>query len=483
MTPLQIKQQEYAQKQQALLDYIKTLKNADGSVKAYSDEEKAKLDTLSAEVKALKAEIERLEALSGLEKQAESEIKSLHAVLARTLPKPGEEDGNSRKAFTLPARALTSGVKSFKPREGMSAEERAYRFGNWFSGAVLGRGKAVQFCRDHGVEMRYLNDEDAEVGEKTYKSMTEGVNASGGALVPEEFTADIIDLRERRGVLRANMTPEPMTRDTKRIPRRDGGATAYWISEGQQIPSSDLAFSSVNLTAKKLAALTKCSTELFEDTIISIGDRVIMEMAYSFADAEDKAGFIGDGTSTYGRCVGFTEALKALSGTIANIAGLVVGTGNAYSELILNDFIGVTALLPEYADDATAKWYMHKTFFYNVCTRVALAAGGVFAEEIRNGMREPRFLGYPVQYTQVMPKTEGNSQVCALLGDVNRAGSFGDRRQITFATSDQFLFDTDMIAMRCTERVDFNAHDVGNASATASARQAGPIVGLITAAS
>jgi hypothetical protein len=39
------------------------------------------------------------------------------------------------------------------------------------------------------------------------------------------------------------------------------------------------------------------------------------------------------------------------------------------------------------------------------------------------------------------------------------------------------------LTLRGTQRYDINVHDVGNASATASLRQPGPIVGLITAAS
>jgi hypothetical protein len=44
-------------------------------------------------------------------------------------------------------------------------------------------------------------------------------------------------------------------------------------------------------------------------------------------------------------------------------------------------------------------------------------------------------------------------------------------------------FEEDLMAIKGTERFDINVHDVGNASSSAGARKAGPIVGLITAAS
>jgi HK97 family phage major capsid protein len=78
---------------------------------------------------------------------------------------------------------------------------------------------------------------------------------------------------------------------------------------------------------------------------------------------------------------------------------------------------------------------------------------------------------------------EANSQVCAILGDLNLGVTIGDRRLITVAQSDQYKFDTDQLAVKVTQRIDINVHDAGNADATAANRVAGPYVGLITAAS
>jgi HK97 family phage major capsid protein len=82
-----------------------------------------------------------------------------------------------------------------------------------------------------------------------------------------------------------------------------------------------------------------------------------------------------------------------------------------------------------------------------------------------------------------MPSVEANSQVAALLGDLSLAALFGDRRMTTIAMSEHANFANDEWAIRGTERYDINVHDVGNADATAANRVAGPMVGLITAAS
>jgi hypothetical protein len=54
---------------------------------------------------------------------------------------------------------------------------------------------------------------------------------------------------------------------------------------------------------------------------------------------------------------------------------------------------------------------------------------------------------------------------------------FGDRRGIGVSLSEHDAFQVDELALRAVERFDINVHGVGDAS------EAGPIVGLRTAAS
>lgn len=92
-------------------------------------------------------------------------------------------------------------------------------------------------------------------------------------------------------------------------------------------------------------------------------------------------------------------------------------------------------------------------------------------------------MGYRVEFSQVMPKAEGNSQVCALLGDLSKAATMGVRRDVQIAYSEHSRFANDELEIKGTERFDINVHSVGNADSTAANQVPGPIVGLITAAS
>lgn len=362
-------------------------------------------------------------------------------------------------------------------RNGMSAEERAFRLGMWGL-AVAARHmpnrysfpKATKFVDDN---FRIVHGEG-------------GSDTTGAYLtVPDEFSADLIDLKEARGVVRRLFGRELMMSDTKTVPRRKGGLTAYPVAESAAGTESNMSFDDIALTAKKAMVLSRMSKELNEDSAINFGDTLAGEIAYAFTHAEDNAGINGDGTSTYWNIRGVRSRLQDVDGAGTDSYGLKTASGNAWSEITLADFHGVLALLPDYADNDNAAWIAHRAFYYNVMQKLELAAGGVTASEIRDGNRRPRplFLGYPVEFSQVMPSTEANSAVCAVLGDFKTGAKFGDRRQESIEFSDtvtvggQSVWERDQIAVKGTERFDIVVHEVGTSSA------AGAIVGLQTAGS
>lgn len=390
-------------------------------------------------------------------------IKAAQPAAPATIP---TVDQQAERQVTL-ARSIPrhGAIRSFK---GENAAEKAYRFGKFLLAGPLGRSKHVDWCQRNGIVLT--------------RDQEESVNESGGYLVPEEFGNDLIDLRETYGVFRRNTKIVPMSSDVQSDPRRTGGLTAVFEGEGDTGSVSTLGWDRVSLAAKKLMVLARYSSEISEDSLISMADTLANEMAYAFANKEDECGFNGDGTSTYGGIVGVRNKLLNLSATRANIAGLVVGSGNLYSELTLVDFEAVVAKLPEYADTPMAKWFVSRSFYFNVMVKLALAAGGNAATDIET-TRGKRFLGYDVEFAQVMPKVEANDQVCALLGDLSKGSRMGTRRGTTISLSEHALHSSDQIQVRGTERFDINVHDVGNESSTASSREPGPIVGLLTAAS
>ena len=308
------------------------------------------------------------------------------------------------------------------------------------------------------------------------KALSEGVNTEGGYLVPDDMKDWMIQKLGQYGKYRRDATVVSLGSDRALVPKIESDLTIYCPGEGQTITEGDVTFSQVGLTAKKLCCLAKVSTELDEDSVIGIGEIVGISVARSMAKKEDLIGFVGDGTSTYFGMTGILGALRGVDAVIANIKGLKVGTGNAYSELTLDDFEGVVSILPDDADDG-AKWYVNKKFFFSVMYKLARAAGAADLFAILTDKKERFFMGYPVEFVSCLPSTEANSQICALLGDLQLGAYLGERRVLTIEKSTDAFFVADQIGFRGTERIDVNAFGVGDTS------EAGPIVGLITAAS
>jgi len=457
----------------------KLLETAETANRDMTAEEKTSFDSLSDEVEALDGRIARVERADRFSRSQGRQT---------TPPPVGSATDDKPKQFAAPKRH--GGLKNFtRAKFGEDHVKCAYRAGMYYL-ACMGKAGPMRWCRDNGMAMVV----DRESSDGDYFLHQENVNPSGGYLVPDELNRDLIDLRETYGVFRRYAKVIPMGSDHLIRMRRTGGLTAYFVGEGVAGTESTKTWDQVTLTPKKIMTLSTVTSELNEDSIVSIGDDLSGEIAYAFANKEDECGFNGDGTSTYGGMVGGRSALSNLSGTVGNIAGLYSAGGSSTSgkdtwgEIVLGDFANVVGLLPQFADTPNAKWFVHKTFWGSVMENLMIAAGGNTVQ-ILEGSPRHQFLGYEVVVSQVMPKVTAVSQICALLGDLSLAADFGDRRMTTISFSEHATigslntFAADCMAVRGTERFDINVHDVGNAHATAASRVPGPIVGLITAAS
>jgi HK97 family phage major capsid protein len=402
------------------------------------------------------------------------------AARAQTPPPPAEDPSVVASRQGGPVQIVRGAFGRLKNFRGERAREEAYRFGMFMLAGPMSRAiadgnpgllkRAQDFCRSNGIAIT--------------RAHSESDNESGGFLVPTEFEAVMIDLREKYGIFRQFANVVPMSSDSKQRPRRKGGLKAYPIgAKGgtRKITESKKKWDLVELFARKWGVLAKYEDELSEDAVVSFADDMAGEIAYAFTVAEDEAGFIGDGTGDYHGILGLFPKLLSLSGTKANIAGLVIASGNNWDAITRADMLKVVGRLPQYADTPNARWFCSKTFWAEVMVRIILEAGGVTAAEVE-GARVKSFLGYQVEIAQVLPKATGSGQIPCGFGDLAKAAMLGDRRGVTVKLTDSndTDFEEDLWTIKGTERFDINVHDVGNASGTAADREPGPMVALIT---
>lgn len=129
------------------------------------------------------------------------------------------------------------------------------------------------------------------------KALSESVFSDGGAIVPDEYVAEIIELLRARAVVRQlGATPLPMNSGSLSIPRQTAGATASYVGENKPISPSQLATGQIQLSAKKLAALVPISNDLLRDASPSADALVRDDLVVVMALREDLAFLRDDGT-------------------------------------------------------------------------------------------------------------------------------------------------------------------------------------------
>lgn len=412
---------------------------AAGEDRGLTDDEKKEWESLKVAAKRLDEQIALVEEAEGFcTNLAQPETRVQPVLVAATKDDAGHEK-------TGEIRPLHGQLRSFR---GPKAEENAYRSGRWIFGALFGHPQSRQWCAEHNIDLR---------------AHSEGVNTKGGALVIPEFERAIIDIRREYGVFRQNARVVPMAGDTLTVPRRLTGLTAYYVGEEASITESNKTWGQVNLTARKLACLSKYSSELAEDAIISVADDLAQEMAYAFAYNEDLAGFLGTGTlATYGGIVGLITRCTAATATVYTaIAGNL-----AFSTLDLADFENMIGQLPMFAG-IRPKWFISKPAWAASMMRLADSSGGVTRTEVQQGGTELLFLGYPVVLNNITNSTlTANTSAAGGLffGDLSMAATMGDRRGIRVQVLSELYAANDQLGIIGTERFDIVVHDVGDTS-------------------
>ena len=414
----------------------------DQEARGLTQEEADKFDAHLRESERLDKEAERQERLEAMETR----------LAAPKDRKSTPETANGQRIEVVKPDMFRFGsLRAFRSK---TAEADAYTAGKWLMATIMGDATSRQWCRDKGIEMRV---------------QTEGVATAGGFVVPDVMERAIIDLREQYGMFRQNARVIPMSSDHSIIPRRTGGVTAYFVGETDAITASDKSWNQVELTAKKLGALTRMSTDLSEDAIINIADDLAQEMAYAFAIKEDACGIDGDGTSTYGGMIGMRT--KMVDGD--HVGSYVAATTPAttYAQIDNTELIAMIGALPMYARSG-AKWHCSPEAKAGIFDRLSLAAGGNNASDLGAGATA-KYAGFEIAEAAGMPSTMANGLIALWLGDMSLSSTLGDRRGITLKVSSERYLEYDQIGIQATERFCIVNHDVGG---TFGVR--GPVVGL-----
>ena len=175
--------------------------------------------------------------------------------------------------------------------------------------------------------------------------LSEGVDANGGYLVPEEFEHQIIQGLEEANVVRS-LAKVITTSAERKIPVAATHSTAQWTPENGAYTESNPTFDQKSIDAFKLTDLVKVSIELLQDSAFDLESYIAAEFARAFGIAEEEAFCIGTGTgqptgifTANGGTVGVTAA-AANAITADELISLVYSLKSPYrrnAKFLMND--------------------------------------------------------------------------------------------------------------------------------------------------
>lgn len=164
----------------------------------------------------------------------------------------------------------------YEVSDALEAEGRDLNFGKFLHGAFTGDWRDAR-------------------PEQILNALSGATSGAGGVMLPTVLTAEIIDLaRKRTRVLEAGARTVPMENRTVDVPRWLTDPTLSWRAENAAIAESDPTMDKITLTAKSLAAVTKVSRELVEDT--NVDDQLKAAFAAALSISVDTAALYGSGT-------------------------------------------------------------------------------------------------------------------------------------------------------------------------------------------
>ena len=230
------------------------------------------------------------------------------------------------------------------------------------------------------------------------RALNSGVTGEGGALIPQDFMADLIELLRASTAVRGSNPMEigmPMGNIT--IPRLAGGATAAYQNELDDIAVSQERFDDVNLVAKKLTAMVPVSNDLIRRAPIGVEEVVRDDLVQTVARREDLAFLRGDGTDK--GPIGMRHLV--LPANVITIAPMPAtpAPGDQLTAILAAASAAVLTLQNGMSRMLRPTWIMAPTMARFISTARDQVGGFYYKDEMARGT----FEGYPVKLTQQIP--------------------------------------------------------------------------------
>jgi HK97 family phage major capsid protein len=300
------------------------------------------------------------------------------------------------------------------------------------------------------------------------KAMGEATGTTGGFLVPDQISSELLELKISQTVLRSRFSTLQVTSDTVRIAGQTQGLVAGWVAEFAEKPVSDLAFGELSTNIFQKAGLAVVSNQLLKDATRSLQSLINRDLAKRLARLEELAFIAGTGT---GQPLGIINTPGVTPIAYTDGSPTVVEFLDKLVEAILSvhtEFLGApdTILL----HPRTWAWIISARESGTAQTFVVGPPG-----QAQGGSRGPTdslpgfgpntkdlpvgsLFGVPV-ITSVHVPTDlgaGSNESVAIVGDFSE-GLILDREGVSLDSSEHVYFTSNQTVFRAEDRVGFTA--------------------------
>lgn len=278
--------------------------------------------------------------------------------------------------------------------------------------------------------------------------------SEGGYTVGETLDAEIRRLVNKFGVSAQEFNTVTFKGSVYKATTLITNVLTFWVDEGDTIKSTGVALGQEELRIKKLAAIAAITKELLLETEIDFVSFIGTLVAESFAQKEDLAFFVGDGTPAFGGHTG-----------ILNVAGTsaVVSASDQFSGITVEEIRGMQDVLPSSALNG-AKYYCHRSIV-SLWRGLKDGSGAYLVDQTKG--TKLTIDGYEVVPVEAMPKASDDapSTKFVVFGNLKLAVIRGIRGGIEIAESnsavvrnvadnaDVNMFTSDRTAIRWTNQV------------------------------
>ena len=281
--------------------------------------------------------------------------------------------------------------------------------------------------------------------------LSEGVDANGGYLVPEEYDSRLIDTLTEENIMR-KLGHTITTSGEHKINIAATKPAAAWIDEGGALSFGDATFAQINLDAHKLHVAVKVTEELLYDNAFGLESYIIEQFGKALSNAEEDAFLNGDGV---GKPLGLfsdkgggevaVTAASATTITADEIINLVYSLKRPYrknAKFIMND--QTIAALRKLKDTDTKSVQLPQKGGTDAAQIRATRNNGAYLWQPSLQAGEvDRLFGYEVYTSPYVPTIAAGKPVIAF-GDFSYY-NIGDRGTRSFAELKELYAGTGMV--------------------------------------